>query len=42
MPIAKTKRRRTTKLRDELVNGHMQAATHFRGEVKLPSYDLQR
>ena len=34
-----TNRGRTTKLGAELAKGLKQAAAHFRGEVKLPSYD---
>jgi putative transcriptional regulator len=35
----RTNRSRTTKLCDELVKGLKRAAAHFRGEVKLPSYE---
>jgi hypothetical protein len=33
-----TNRARTTRLGDELAKGLKQAAAHFRGELKLPSY----
>jgi putative transcriptional regulator len=35
----RTNRGRRTKLGDELVKGLKQAAAHFRGDVKLPSYE---
>ena len=35
----RTTRGRTTKLGDDLVKGLKQAAAHFRGHIKLPSYE---
>src|SRR5712671_5293644 len=39
LPSRRINRDRTTKLGNELVKGLKQAAAHFRGEVKLPSYE---